>query len=158
MKKAKYCIGCFAIKKDAKNQNRKIKRIKIKEEKDILVLPKCLCVQKETIVFDGDTLDIPFFNKDQYLIGTYNANFCNQFILLKKITPCSTLKQDVYNMHEIITSLGTAGGASITFGPETYLEKAGARWLGVKGMYNPIILSSTTSSNKLMGLPPPPVP
>ena len=64
-KKAKCCLGCLAIKKEAKNQNRKIKRNKIKEEKEGLVLPKCLWVQKETIVFDGDTLDIPFLDKDQ---------------------------------------------------------------------------------------------
>ena len=45
-KKAKYCMGCLAIKKDTNNQNRNIKRIKIKEEKEGLVLPKCLWVQK----------------------------------------------------------------------------------------------------------------
>ena len=58
-------MGCLAIKKEVKNQNRKIKRIKIKEEKEVLLLPKCIWVQKERIVFDGDTLDVPFLNKDQ---------------------------------------------------------------------------------------------
>ena len=83
-KKAKYCLGCLAIKKYAKNRNRNIKRIKIKEEKEGLVLPKCVWVQKKTIVFDGNTLEIPFLNKDQYIIGTFSANFCNQFILPKR--------------------------------------------------------------------------
>ena len=41
-KKAKYCLGCLAIKKDTKNRNININRIKIKEEKEGLVLPKCL--------------------------------------------------------------------------------------------------------------------
>ena len=59
-KKAKYCMGCLAINKDTTNKNRKIKRIKIKEEKEGSVLPKCLWVQKETIVFYGDTLDTAF--------------------------------------------------------------------------------------------------
>ena len=61
---AKYCLGCLAIKNDAKNRNRNIKVIKIREEKEGLVLHKCMWVQRETIVFDGDTLDIPFLNKD----------------------------------------------------------------------------------------------
>ena len=55
-----------------------------RKEKEVLVLPKCLWVQKENVVFDGDTLDIPLLNKDQYIIGTFSANFCNQFILLKR--------------------------------------------------------------------------
>ena len=53
--------------------------------------------------------------------------------------PGSTLKQAVDNMNGITNPLGKAGGSYITFGPETYLEKDGARWLGGKGKYNPII-------------------
>ena len=119
----KYCMGCLAIKKDAKNKNRKIKRIKIKEEKEGSVLPKCLWVQKETIVFDGDTLYIPFLNKDQYIIGTFSANLCNQFIILKKIIPGSKIKLAFNNMNGItnpLCKLGKVGSAYLTFGPETY--------------------------------------
>ena len=137
-KKAKYCLGCLAVEKDAKNWNRTIKRTQIKEEKEGLVLPKCVWVQKKTIVFDGDTLDIPFLNKDQYIIGTFSANFCNQFILLKKMIPGSTIKQACNNMNGITNPLGKAGGSYLTFGPEKFWEKSGARWLGVKGKYNPI--------------------
>lgn len=61
----KYCMGCLTIKNDAKTKKFKMKRIKIKEEKECLVLLKFLWVQKETIVFDENTLDIPFLNKDQ---------------------------------------------------------------------------------------------
>ena len=88
-----------------------------------MVLPKCLWVQNETIVFDGDTLDIPFLNKDQYIIGTFSANFCNQFILLKTMIPGSTIKQACNNMNGIANPLGKAGGSYLTFGPETFWEK-----------------------------------
>ena len=103
-----------------------------------MVLPKCLWVQKETIVFDGNTLDIPFLNKDQYIIGTFSANFCNQFILLKKMIPGSTIKLAFNNMNVITNPLGKVGGSYLTFDPETYWGKAGTRWLGGKGKYNPI--------------------
>ena len=80
-KQAKYCLGCLAIKKDAKNRNRNIKRIKIKVQKKGLVLHKCCWVQKETIVFDGDTLGIPFLYNDQYIVCTVSANFSSPFIV-----------------------------------------------------------------------------
>ena len=51
----------------------------------------------------------------------------------------STIKQAVGNINGIINPLGDVGGAYLTFGPEMYWEKSGARWLGGKGKYNPII-------------------
>lgn len=64
----------------------------MKEEKEGMVLPQFLWVQGEIIVFGGDTLDIPFLSKEQYIIGRFIANFCNQFTLLRKMIPVSTLK------------------------------------------------------------------
>ena len=56
--------------------------------------------------------------------------------------PGSTIKQAVGNMNVITNPIGKVGGAYLTFGPETYWEKARARWLGGKGKYNPIIFIS----------------
>ena len=52
--------------------------------------------------------------------------------------PGSTIKQAVGNINGIINPLGKVGDDYLNFGLDPYWEKAGTRWLGGKGKYNPI--------------------
>ena len=89
-----YCLACLKMKRDAKNANRSKKRRQVRQKKyGLMGHITCKWVQEEHIRFQRNVLDIPFLKKEQYIVATFSPHFANQFILLRKMIPGSTMKE-----------------------------------------------------------------
>ena len=84
-------------------------------------------------------LDIPFLKKEQYIVATFSPHFANQFIMLRKMIPGTSMRQIKNKMKGISNPIGSSGGSYLVFGPTPFWEKEGQFWLGGRGLYNPIL-------------------
>ena len=59
-------------------------------------------IQEEHIKFQAGQLEIPYLKKEQYIIATFSPNFANQFILLQKMIPDSSMQDAKRKWIELI--------------------------------------------------------